>query len=82
MDMMKNLKVVPAFAISGPGMMTVPDRILLAGNNAHVGARGTPRELQLENSIIPTSPEHVSQKKIREKFTIHEVTPITCDFQT
>jgi len=49
---------------SGPGgpMMTVPDRILLAGNNAHVAARGTtrPRELQLEKSIVPNhSPEHV-----------------------
>ena len=43
-------------------MMTVPDRILLAGNNAHVAARGTtrPRELQLEKSIVPNhSPEHV-----------------------
>jgi len=41
------------------GMMQVPDRILLAGNNAHVAARSTPRELQLENSVVPTSPEHV-----------------------
>merc|ERR1719419_2008051 len=41
------------------GMMQVPDRILLAGNNAHVAARSTPRELQLENSVMPTSPEHV-----------------------
>jgi len=40
-------------------MMQVPDRILLAGNNAHVAARSTPRELQLENSVMPTSPEHV-----------------------
>merc|ERR1719295_922696 len=41
------------------GMMQVPDRILLAGNNAHVAARSTPRELQLESSVVPTSPEHV-----------------------
>jgi len=57
---------VPDFGAnsSGPGgpMMTVPDRILLAGNNAHVAARGTtrPRELQLEKSLVPNhSPEHV-----------------------
>ena len=41
--------------------MQVPDRILLAGNNAHVAARSTPRELQLENSVLPTSPDHVSR---------------------
>ena len=48
--------------VPGGPMMTVPDRILLAGNNAHVAARGTtrPRELQLEKSIVPNhSPEHV-----------------------
>jgi len=39
--------------------MQVPDRIMLAGNNSHVAARSTPRELQLENSVLPTSPDHV-----------------------
>ena len=49
-------------SVPGGPLMTVPDRILLGGNNAHVAARGTtrPRELQLENSILPNhSPEHV-----------------------
>jgi len=45
--------------VASAKMMQVPDRILLAGNNAHVAARSTPRELQLENSVMPTSPEHV-----------------------
>ena len=48
--------------VASAKMMQVPDRILLAGNNAHVAARSTPRELQLENSVMPTSPEHVSTR--------------------
>jgi len=39
--------------------MAVPERILVAGGEQHVYAKSTPRELQLENSVIPPTPEHV-----------------------
>jgi len=39
--------------------MHVPDRILIGGGNEHFSSKATPRELQLEKSIIPPTPEHV-----------------------
>jgi len=36
--------------------MRVPDRILLLGHNQHVGAEAPPRELQVENTIMPPDP--------------------------
>ena len=39
--------------------MQVPDRILLAGDNSHIASKSTPRELQLENSVLPPTLEHV-----------------------
>lgn len=39
--------------------MQVPDRILLAGSEQHIPSKSTPRELQLEHSVIPPTPEHV-----------------------
>jgi len=39
--------------------MQVPDRIMLAGSDEHVYAKSTPRELQLEKSVMPPTPEHV-----------------------
>jgi len=39
--------------------MMVPDRILVAGSDQHIPSKSTPRELQLENSVIPPTPEHV-----------------------
>jgi len=39
--------------------MQVPDRILLNGNDQHFPAKSTPRELQLEHSVLPPTPEHV-----------------------
>lgn len=39
--------------------MQVPDRILVSGSDQHISSKGTPRELQLEKSIIPPTPEHV-----------------------
>jgi len=39
--------------------MQVPDRILVAGSDQHVSSKSTPRELQLEASIVPPTPEHV-----------------------
>jgi len=39
--------------------MQVPDRILVAGSDQHIPSKSTPRELQLENSVIPPTPEHV-----------------------
>ena len=34
-------------------------RILVAGSDQHIPSKSTPRELQLENSVIPPTPEHV-----------------------
>jgi len=39
--------------------MQVPDRILLKGNDQHQHSKSTPRELQLEHSVLPPTPEHV-----------------------
>jgi len=39
--------------------MQVPDRIMLAGSDDHVFPKSHPRELQLEKSIMPPTPEHV-----------------------
>ncbi|KAK8733008.1 hypothetical protein OTU49_006702 [Cherax quadricarinatus] len=33
--------------------MTVPDRIVVAGGDQHIGTRGVPREVELEQSIMP-----------------------------
>jgi hypothetical protein len=37
--------------------MQVPDRILVAGSDQHIHSKSTPRELQLENSVIPPTTE-------------------------
>ena len=34
-------------------------RIMLAGSDDHVFAKSTPKELQLEKSVMPPTPEHV-----------------------
>jgi len=39
--------------------MQVPDRILVAGSDRHIPSKSTPRELQLEHSVLPPTPEHV-----------------------
>jgi len=39
--------------------MQVPDRIMLAGSDDHVFPKSHPRELQLEKSVMPPTPEHV-----------------------
>jgi len=39
--------------------MQVPDRILLNGNDQHMPSKSQPRELQLERSVLPPTPEHV-----------------------
>jgi len=39
--------------------MQVPDRILVAGQEQHIPSKSTPRELQLEHSVMPPTPEHV-----------------------
>lgn len=36
--------------------MHVPDRILVAGQEQHVGTKAPPRELVLENSVMPPDP--------------------------
>ncbi|KAF4521481.1 hypothetical protein B566_EDAN001778 [Ephemera danica] len=39
--------------------MRVPDRILVAGQNKHIGTNAPPRELQLENAMMPPDPGFV-----------------------
>jgi len=39
--------------------MQVPDRIQLAGSDQHVSNRSTPRELELEHSVMHPTAEHV-----------------------
>jgi len=39
--------------------MQVPDRILVAGQEQTIPSKSTPRELQLEHSVMPPTPEHV-----------------------
>lgn len=39
--------------------MQVPDRILLNGNDEHLSSKSAPRELQVEQSFLPPTPEHV-----------------------
>jgi len=39
--------------------MQVPDRILVAGSDRHIPSKSTPREIQLEPSVMPPTPEHV-----------------------
>ncbi|XP_023297781.2 transport and Golgi organization protein 11 isoform X1 [Lucilia cuprina] len=36
--------------------MNVPDRIVVLGHNQHLETRSAPREIQLENSILPKNP--------------------------
>lgn len=39
--------------------MKVPDRIIVAGGDRHIGAKSTPYEMQLENSVLPPTRDHV-----------------------
>lgn len=39
--------------------MHVPDRILVAGSDRHISSKSTPREIQLEPSVMPPTPDHV-----------------------
>ena len=34
-------------------------RILVAGSDRHIPSKSTPREIQLEPSVMPPTPEHV-----------------------
>jgi len=38
--------------------MQVPDRILLTGNDQHVPSKSAPRELPIDQTILPPTPEH------------------------
>lgn len=37
--------------------MHVPDRILVVGQEQHVGTKAPPREIALENAVLPSEPE-------------------------
>ncbi|KPJ13674.1 Transport and Golgi organization protein 11 [Papilio machaon] len=36
--------------------MKVPERILVAGQDQHIGTKAPPREIQLDNAVLPTDP--------------------------
>ncbi|CAH2229908.1 transport and Golgi organization protein 11 [Pararge aegeria] len=36
--------------------MKVPERILVVGQDQHLGMKATPREIQLDNAVLPTDP--------------------------
>ncbi|XP_041973990.1 transport and Golgi organization protein 11 [Aricia agestis] len=36
--------------------MKVPERILVVGQDQHLGTKATPREIQLDNAVLPTDP--------------------------
>ncbi|KOB72010.1 N-acetyl-glucosamine-6-phosphate isomerase [Operophtera brumata] len=36
--------------------MKVPERILVVGQDQHMGTKATPREIQLDNAVLPTDP--------------------------
>ncbi|CAF4882689.1 unnamed protein product [Pieris macdunnoughi] len=36
--------------------MKVPERILVMGQDQHIGTKATPREIQLDNAVLPTDP--------------------------
>ncbi|XP_045510337.1 transport and Golgi organization protein 11 [Colias croceus] len=36
--------------------MKVPERILVVGQDQHIGTKATPREIQLDNAVLPTDP--------------------------
>ncbi|GLV41445.1 Transport and Golgi organization 11 [Carabus blaptoides fortunei] len=39
--------------------MQVPERILVAGQDQHIGTRAPSREIVLDNSMLPTEPENI-----------------------
>jgi len=39
--------------------MTVPDRIMVMGQDQHFGSRAAPREIVLDNSILPKDTDHI-----------------------
>ncbi|CAO1401759.1 unnamed protein product [Diamesa serratosioi] len=39
--------------------MNVPDRIVVIGQDQHLGSKSAPREMMLENSILPKDPSHI-----------------------
>ncbi|CAG0922318.1 unnamed protein product, partial [Notodromas monacha] len=58
-------------------MMNVPDRILVAGQERHVGAKAPPRELVLEQSVMPPVREAVRVQTPPRVITLEE-----CKFPT
>jgi len=54
--------------------MQVPDRILLAGSESHMGSKASgPRELFLEKSVFPPTPEHVRVQTPPRSIKLDEV---------
>jgi len=53
--------------------MQVPDRILVAGSDGHIPSKSGPRELQLERSVLPPTPEHVRVQTPPRSIKLDEV---------
>jgi len=54
--------------------MQVPDRILVAGSEGHLGSKSSgPRELLLEKSVFPPTPEHVRVQTPPRSIKLDEV---------
>jgi len=53
--------------------MQVPDRIMIAGSEEHFYPKSTPRELQLENSVMPPTPELVRVQTPPRSIKLDEV---------
>ncbi|XP_055383388.1 transport and Golgi organization protein 11 [Condylostylus longicornis] len=52
--------------------MNVPDRIVVIGQDQHLGTRSTPREIVLDNSILPTDPGFVRVQTPPRVITLSE----------
>ncbi|OXA59244.1 transport and Golgi organization protein 11 isoform X1 [Folsomia candida] len=51
--------------------MQVPDRIIVTGQEQHVGAKAMPRELQLETVVMPPDPETIRIQTPPRSITLH-----------
>ena len=57
--LLKNSSYFNNFSIFITRYPQVPDRIMVAGGDAPVQAKATPRELQLDAAVLPPTLEHV-----------------------
>ncbi|CAG0904883.1 unnamed protein product, partial [Cyprideis torosa] len=53
--------------------MVVPERILVVGGEQHIGAKGPPRELQLEQAVLPPDPGTIRVHTPPRVLTVEEL---------